>query len=70
MQSLTFELSEEFIELHKLLKVTGVCQSGGEAKALVAEGGVNIDGQIERRKACKVRVGQVVTTAGALIRVC
>ncbi len=40
-----FELgNHEFIELHNLLKVTGLCASGGEAKALIATGQVAVDG--------------------------
>ncbi len=69
MQSHEFQLTDEFIELHKLLKVLGVCESGGAAKALVAGGGVEVDGQRELRKACKIRAGQVVQTADARIAV-
>ncbi len=50
----------EFIELNRLLKVTGLCESGGMAKAVIAGGRVKIDGTIELRKRCKVRKGQVV----------
>lgn len=56
-----FALSnEEFIELNDLLKVTGLCSSGGVAKALIAEGRVKVDGEVELRKRCKVRKGQRV----------
>lgn len=49
----------EFIELHNLLKVTGLCASGGMAKAVIAEGLVKVDGNVELRKRCKIRAGQV-----------
>jgi len=63
-----FELGHhEFIELHNLLKVTGLCDSGGMAKALIAEGRVRVDGQQELRKRCKVRQGQTVEFAGEKI---
>ena len=52
----------EFIELHKLLKIEGVCASGGEAKMLVASGAVRVDGAVELRKACKIRAGHIVET--------
>lgn len=39
----------DFIELHNLLKVTGLCPSGGQAKALIAEGLVRVNGQCHRR---------------------
>lgn len=56
-----FELDgREYIELHSLLKVTGLCDSGGVAKLLIADGMVSVDGEIELRKRCKIRSGQVV----------
>jgi len=56
-----FELKEyEYIELHNLLKVTGLCESGGVAKMLIADGQVKVDGQVELRKRCKIRQGQIV----------
>lgn len=64
-----FELLGEFIPLDALLKTTGLASSGGEAKAIVAAGHVHVDGQLELRKRCKIRVGQVVNLAGASIRV-
>jgi ribosome-associated protein len=62
-------LRGEYITLDALLKVAGVASSGGAAKAMVAEGGVQVDGQPERRKTCKLRAGQVVTLEGVRIRV-
>ena len=57
----------EFIELHNLLKVTGLCESGGMAKAVIAEGLVRVDGNVELRKRCKIRAGQVVEFDGHTI---
>ncbi|SHJ72344.1 ribosome-associated protein [Malonomonas rubra DSM 5091] len=59
----------EFVELHNLLKITGLCSSGGTAKLMVAEGLVRVDGQIELRKRCKIRSGQVVEFEGRQIAV-
>lgn len=59
----------EFIELHKLLKVTAVALSGGEAKAMVADGLVTVDGAVELRKRCKIRPGQIVVCNGNTIAV-
>ena len=71
MQTLDFQLrpNQEFIELHKLLKFLGVAESGAEAKRLVAEGLVTVDGAVELRKACKIRAGQVVQTGDVRIPV-
>jgi len=56
-----FDLADhEYIELHSLLKVTGLCESGGIAKLLVGDGLVKVDGEIELRKRCKIRTGQTV----------
>ena len=64
-----FPLGGEYIELHKLLKLLGAVESGGAAKALVAEGRVRVDGQVELRKGCKIRVGQTVEYPGGRVRV-
>lgn len=55
---------KEFIELNNLLKVTGLCASGGLAKTAIAEGRVTVDGQVELRRRCKLRTGQVVEFEG------
>jgi len=69
MQSIDFELRGEFITLDRLLKATGLADSGGNAKAMVAAGKVQVDGREELRKTCKLRAGQVVSVAGARVRV-
>jgi ribosome-associated protein len=57
------------VELNKLLKLTGLCPSGGAAKMAIAAGSVTVDGQLELRKRCKIRPGQVVAFAGQRIAV-
>lgn len=69
MQQLEFELTREFVELDNLLKLTGICDSGGAGKALVASGMVSVDGKVELRKTCKIRAGQVVTLGDVEISV-
>jgi ribosome-associated protein len=69
MQPLEFSLTGEFVELNKLLKLTGVCDSGGAGKILVAAGGVSVDGKVELRKTCKIHAGQVVGLGDVLISV-
>ena len=69
MQQLEFQLRGEFVELCNLLKLSGVCDSGGAGKTLVAEGVVYVDGQVELRKTAKIRVGQVVSLGDVQIRV-
>ena len=60
MQNLDFELDHEYIELNQLLKLVGVVDSGGAGKHLVASGAVRVDGEVELRRTCKIRAGQVV----------
>jgi ribosome-associated protein len=67
MQQLEFRLNSEFVELNQLLKLNGLCDSGGAGKALVASGAVSVDGHVELRKTCKIRVGQVVTVGDVAI---
>ncbi len=66
---ISFALQGEYIELIKLLKVTGLCDTGGMAKAVVDDGLVVVEGVVETRKRCKIRTGQVVQFAGNTIRV-
>ena len=65
----TFELTGEYITLCNLLKVCGVTDTGGIAKLIIAEGEIEVDGQVELRKACKIRAGQQVTGNGFTIDV-
>lgn len=69
MTVLHFELDRDHIELNQLLKLTGLCDSGGAGKQLVATGAVRVDGDIELRKTCKIRVGQTVRLGDAVIEV-
>lgn len=68
--TIDFALQGEYVELNQLLKLAGLCDSGGAGKALVADGQVRVDGQVELRKTCKIRAGQLVACQGATIRVC
>ena len=69
MQSTDFELRGDYIALDALLKATGLASSGGTAKAMVADGLVQVDGQTELRKTCKIRAGQVVVLGATRIAV-
>lgn len=60
MQQTQFALNDEYVELNQLLKLVGICDSGGAGKMLVASGVVTVDGRVELRKTCKIRAGQSV----------
>lgn len=69
MQQLTFQLDRDHVELNQLLKLSGLCDSGGAGKALVASGRVRVDGTPELRKTCKIHAGQTVRVGDVEIRV-
>ena len=63
------EVSKEPIELYKLLKLAGMAESGGEAKSVIAEGQVLVNGEIETRKRKKIVSGDIVEFREEKIRI-
>jgi len=61
---MNFPIAEEYIELCKLLKAANLVMSGGEAKEVITQGMVTVDGAVETRKRCKIRPGQTVVFEG------
>ena len=55
-----FELNGEFIRLEDLLKAAGLTGTGGEAKQVVQDGLVNVDGKVCTERGHKIRAGQKV----------
>jgi ribosome-associated protein len=69
MPTIDFPLDRDHVELHHLLKLVGLCDSGGAGKALVASGVVRVDGEVELRKARKLRAGNMVEVGNTTILV-
>ena len=69
MQKVSFELNGEFVELNQLLKLVGLCDSGGAGKMMVASGEVKVDGKQELRKTAKIRAGQQVSVGDVKISI-
>ncbi len=67
--TIAFNLTGEYIKLNDLLKLTGLADSGGRGKAMVAEGLVKVDGKVESRKTAKIRVGQIVECGATSITI-
>ena len=44
METIRFEVDGDYVELNLLLKLTGLCDSGGAGKKIVASGDVSVDG--------------------------
>lgn len=61
---LTFNMGERPINLTQLLKLANCVQSGGEAKTLVAEGQVRVNGELETRKRRQMKAGDLVAIDG------
>lgn len=69
MKTITFQLNAEYIDLCNLLKLSGLAESGGQGKLLVAAGQVQVDGLPESRKTAKIRAGQVVQCLDTCVEV-
>jgi len=54
------EIAEESIRLGQLLKFANVVTDGAEAKTLITDGAVRVDGEVETRRGRQVGVGSVV----------
>ena len=62
-------IRESPVELYKILKMENLAASGGEAKFLIADGQVRVNGEIETRKRKKIFPGDVVEFAGNRLRI-
>ena len=66
----TYELNgQEYIELIKMLKIMRVSESGGQAKLMVEDGIVFLNGQQESRKRAKLRSGDFVEVLDFKIKI-
>jgi len=63
------EITSEPVELYKILKFEGLVASGGEAKQVIANGYVLVNGQVETRKRKKIIAGDIIEFADDVIRV-
>ena len=59
----------DFIKLEALLKFSGLCDTGGMAKAAVQEGEVQVNGEVCLQRGRKIRAGDEVGFAGKTLRV-
>jgi ribosome-associated protein len=69
MQEISFAVTGEYVELNQLLKLVGLCDSGGAGKVIVAGGDVTVDGKQELRKTAKIRPGQNVRLGDVVIHI-
>jgi len=64
MDSIVFDLRGDHITLDALLKAAGLASSGGDAKRLIQQGGVLVNGEVDLRRGRKLRAGDQVAVAG------
>ena len=62
-------IAGEMIRLGQLLKLSGLADSGGEARELVTEGVVRVNGEVETRRGRQLHRGDIVEVDGAHVRV-
>lgn len=62
-------ITRQPVELYKILKFEGIASSGAEAKMMVAEGAVLVNGEVETRKRRQINAGDLVSVAGDNIRI-
>ena len=63
------EVTKEPVELYKILKFEGMVSSGGEAKSVIAEGQVSVNGKKETRKRNKIFSGDIIEFGNEKIRI-
>ena len=62
-------IRDESIRLGQLLKLAGLIDTGSDAKALLEDGLVRVNGEVEHRRGRQLRVGDVVVLDGESVRV-
>ena len=65
----TITITTEYIKLQDLLKLAGVVYTGGEAKVLIQEGAVIVNGEVCTQRGKKLRPGDTVRLGGAALTV-
>ena len=63
------EITEEPIELYKILKFENMVNSGGEAKYVISEGQVTVNGEVETRKRKKIFSGDIIEFKDEKLRI-
>jgi len=63
------EILKQPVELYKILKFEGMVGSGGEAKMVIADGMVQVNGEVEIRKRKKIVSGDIIEFGQDIIRI-
>lgn len=65
----TIKITTEYIKLQDLLKIAGLTYTGGEAKVMVQEGLVTVNGEVCTMRGRKIRPGDTVEFEGKTLEV-
>ena len=65
----TVQITREPVELYKILKFEGLVTTGGEAKLLIGDGQVTVNGAIETRRRKKIVNGDIIEFRGTTLLV-
>ncbi len=68
-EAIDVTISDDVIRLGQFLKLAGLIDSGAEAKAVIAEGEVAVNGEVDLRRGRQLAVGDVVEVFGRSARV-
>ncbi|TPH14570.1 RNA-binding S4 domain-containing protein [Litorilituus lipolyticus] len=68
-QELIIELDQQPIELYKLLKIADLVSGGGEAKVVISEGYVFLNGEVEYQKRKKIYHQDIIEFNGTLLHI-
>ena len=63
------EIRGDTIRLGQVLKLAGIAASGGEARVLVEDGRVTVNGEVERRRGRQLRPGDEVAVDAEALRI-
>ena len=66
---MTYTLTDEYIELYKLLKILDLVDTGGQAKVIIENEHVTRNGELETRKRAKIRKGEQIQVGDIVINI-
>ena len=69
MEEISLREGDDYIKLGQLLKKANMMSSGGDAKMVILDGLVSVNGEVELRRGKKIYPGDVVTFEGESVKV-
>ena len=65
----TVKLRDDFIKLGQALKASGICDTGSDAKTVIQDGLVSVNGEVDNRRGRKLYEGDTVSFEGETIQI-